>query len=184
MNFFETTLSGVFTIRPEVKRDHRGFFMEILHKDELARYGWTTEILQVNQSYSKERILRGLHLQWEKPLAKLIRVIQGRAFVVAVDARKNSATVGKWVGKEMSASIPEVLAVPAGFASGFCVIGKEAGVEYYYSAIYNQYNECSIGWNDSLIGITWPILNPIISPRDQAAITFTEWLSRRESESF
>ncbi len=129
-------------------------------------------------------VVRGLHFQWDPPLAKLIRVSWGLIFAVAVDIRKKSPALGKWMGIELSAEERKEMYVPPGFASGFCSLSDPAQVEYLYTAPYNPKGESSIIWNDPEIGIRWPVKNPVLSPRDASGQTFQEWLKRPESDCF
>lgn len=181
MNFEKTKLPGLFVIQPDVKNDERGFFMEVFRQDIFRQNGLNLQFVQVNHSRSGANVLRGLHFQYDKPLGKLIRVINGRAYAVAVDIRKNSLTLGKWHGVELSAANKTLMYAPAGFASGFCVLGNLAEVEYQYTALYNAQGESSILWNDADLNINWPLKNPIISKRDNAAQTLKLWLKRPES---
>ena len=135
----------------------------------------------MNHSFSKKGVLRGLHFQYNPPLGKLIRVINGAAFVVAVDIRFDSPTRGKWFGIELSAENQKQLFAPAGFASGFCVTGDVAEVEYHYTVHYNGAGEAAIRYDDPDIAVAWPLDSPIVSDRDKQAITFQEWLTRPEA---
>lgn len=198
MTIEQTPLAGLIVIHPNVFVDERGFFMEIYRHDHLRSQGIDVQFVQGSHSSSKAGILRGLHFQWDKPLGKLIRVIRGAAFVVAVDIRKSSPTLGKWFGVELSYDNKKELWAPPGFASGFCVLDKEvptcgrdaptecrgADIEYQYTAVYNPKAESNIIWNDLAIGIDWPITNPALSPRDAAAGTLADWLARPESDLF
>ena len=185
MKIESTAISGLYVINPEVKGDERGFFMEVYREDFFAAAGiMIGKFVQQNHSFSQQGIVRGLHFQWDKPLDKLIRVINGRAFMVAVDIRKKSATLGQWFGLELSAENKKLLYAPAGFASGFAVTGDVAEVEYLYTALYNPAGESSILWDDPGIGIDWPIKNPILSDRDKSARTLVDWLKTPESDFF
>lgn len=184
MNIESTRLVGLKIIHPSVFSDERGFFMEVYRQDKLRAEGIDVNFVQASHSSSKSGILRGLHFQWDKPLGKLIRVIRGRAFVVAVDIKKKSSTCGQWFGIELSDENKTELWMPAGFASGFCVLGEGADVEYQYTAIYNPNGESNIIWNDPEIGINWPIQNPVLSPRDANASSLAVWLSRPEADVF
>lgn len=184
MEIEQTTIKGLLVINPEVKEDERGFFMEIYREDKFAVAGIKIEkLVQQNHSRSLKGVIRGLHFQWNKPLGKLIRVINGRAFVVAVDIRKKSSTLGQWFGLELSAENKKLLYAPAGFASGFAVTGDVAEVEYLYTALYNPAGESNILWNDPQISVDWPIKNPILSERDQKARLLKEWLLDPLSDS-
>lgn len=178
-----TSLDGLKIISPTVHGDSRGFFMEAFNKNALAAAGIDIDVLQHNQSRSAKDVVRGLHFQWDKPLGKLIRVVRGSAFTVAVDIRKNSKTRGKWEAVELSEENKKLVWAPFGFATGFASLEDITEVEYYYTAFYNQAGESNIIWNDSDIGITWPVENPILSARDAGAQTFSQWLARPESDS-
>lgn len=184
MTIEETKCNGLFLITPEIKGDSRGFFMEVYRRDVFAAHGIPTDFVQCNHSRSSQGVVRGLHFQFDPPLSKLMRVISGTAWMVAVDIRPASPTLGQWVAHELSAENKVQLYAPAGFAAGFCVTGEHAEVEYHYSALYNQAGESNIMWNDPELGIPWPITNPTLSPRDQRAKTFKEWLARPEAKIF
>lgn len=143
---------------------------------------YDTSFVQENHSLSKKGVLRGLHFQYDPPLGKMMRVVRGAAFVVAVDIRFNSPTRGKWFGIELSAENQKQLFAPAGFASGFCVTGEVAEVEYHYTVHYNAKGEAAIRYDDTQIAIAWPKKDPIVSDRDQQAMSFAEWLKRPEAK--
>lgn len=182
MQIEKTPLPGLIIIYPNFFPDERGFFMEVYRQDHLRERGIDAQFVQESHSSSKAGILRGLHFQWNKPLGKLIRVIRGAAFVVAADIRKKSPTMGKWFGLELSYDNKKELWAPPGFASGFCILGDGADIEYQYTAVYNPKGESNIIWNDPAIGIEWPIKNPTLSPRDAGAGTLADWLARPESD--
>ncbi|HYE23345.1 MAG TPA: dTDP-4-dehydrorhamnose 3,5-epimerase [Candidatus Paceibacterota bacterium] len=182
MNITPLALQDVIRIEPVVHGDTRGFFMEAVNIEVLREHGIDFTIAQHNQSRSQKGVVRGLHFQWDKPLGKIIRVIHGRAFVVAVDIRKNSKTYGKWVGEELSDENKTILYVPFGFASGFYAYADDTELEYYYSALYNPDGESNILWNDERIGIEWPDKNPILSERDKNARKLTQWENSPESD--
>ena len=184
MTIEESTLKGLCILTPDLKRDDRGAFMEVFRMDELEKAGICPQFVQMNHSTSKKNVLRGLHFQWEKPLGKFIRVLHGTAFMAAIDIRRSSVTLGTWLGIEISAEHHKALWVPPGFATGFCTIGDEVQVEYCYTALYNPHAESTICWNDPKVGIRWPILHPILSPRDSAAGTFDDWMAKSESTLF
>jgi len=184
MKIEEAKLKGLFVIQPEVKGDDRGFFMETFRKDIFKENGLDLQFVQTNHSRSGANVLRGLHFQYNKPLGKLIRIINGRAFVAAADIRKKSETFGQWLGFELSAANKTEIYVPPGFASGFCVLGDIAEVEYQYTEIYNPQGESNILWRDKDIDIDWPIDDPIISDRDKLARTLEGWSKTPESDFF
>jgi dTDP-4-dehydrorhamnose 3,5-epimerase len=179
-----TPIPDVKIVQPEVFQDTRGFFTEVYRQDQFQELGLPSVFVQLNHSRSAKSVLRGLHFQWEPPMGKLMRVTQGTAFLVAVDIRKGSPTLGKWFGAEISAESKKQLWAPAGFARGFCVLSDFAEIEYLCTGVYNSKAESNFAWNDPQIGITWPVKDPIISGRDSSAQSFAEWLKRPESDNF
>lgn len=175
---------AVKVISHEYFDDHRGFFMEVYRHDLYAEVGLPTQFVQLNLAGSAKNVLRGLHFQWEPPMGKLMRVSRGEAFIVAVDVRKDSPTVGKWHGETLSDRNRRQMFAPAGFARGYCVLSDYAEVEYLCTGSYNGKNESGILWNDPVIGIEWPISDPILSERDKNAQTLAAWLARPESANF
>jgi dTDP-4-dehydrorhamnose 3,5-epimerase len=161
-----TELPGVLVVEPVVHRDGRGFFIETYHADRYREHGIAGPFVQDNQSRSTANTLRGLHLQLREPQGKLIRVIEGEVFDVAVDVRRGSATFGRWVSVTLSAENFRQVYVPPGFAHGFCVLSPVAQVEYKCTAVYNRPSEIGIAWNDPAIGIEWPVTAPVLSERD------------------
>ena len=172
------------TAVPVAMRDDRGFFMEVYRQDLFAKLGLPERFLQLNHSRSDKGVVRGLHFQWDPPMGKLMRVIHGRAFLVAVDIRVGSPTLGKWVGVEMTAEEPRLLWAPASFARGFCVLSEHAEIEYLTTGTYNHATESGVRWNDPAIGIEWPVVNPTMSAKDASAQTLSEWLARPEASHF
>jgi dTDP-4-dehydrorhamnose 3,5-epimerase len=179
-----THLNGVVVLVPEVYRDDRGFFLEAFRKDQFEELGLPGEFVQDNHSGSVRGVVRGLHFQWEPPMGKIMRVTVGAAFLVAVDIRKGSPTLGKWVGVEASAENQRQVWAPAGFARGFCVLSDRAEIQYKCTGQYNPKAESGILWNDPAIGIAWPVRTPILSKKDETAQTLREWLARSESAFF
>lgn len=177
-------LGDVVVIVPEVFEDERGFFMETFREDQFARLGFPTRFVQDNHSRSSRNVLRGLHFQWDPPMSKLMRVTQGTAFMVAVDIRKGSPTLGQWFGTEVSAQNRKQIWAPAGFARGFCVLSDFAEIQYKVTGLYNSQAESGIRWDDPEIGITWPITDPILSAKDAKAQTLKEWLASDYSNHF
>jgi dTDP-4-dehydrorhamnose 3,5-epimerase len=161
-----STLPGVLVIEPDVHEDGRGFFLETYHADRYREHGIVGPFVQDNHSRSVGGTLRGLHLQLRRPQGKLIRVIEGEIFDVAVDVRRDSPTFGRWVGVRLSAVNFKQCFVPPGFAHGFCVVSPLAQVEYKCTDLYDPASEIGIAWNDPAIGIAWPVQEPILSPRD------------------
>jgi dTDP-4-dehydrorhamnose 3,5-epimerase len=170
-------LGEIKVIAPQVFGDHRGFFMEAYRKDMFADMGIPYEFLQDNHSRSAKGVIRGLHFQWDPPMAKLMRVTLGAVFLVAVDIRRGSPTLGQWFGLEVSAENKRQVWAPPGFARGFCVLSDVAELQYKCTAIYNPPCEGSILWRDPDIGIRWPIENPTLSEKDAQAQTLQQWLA-------
>jgi dTDP-4-dehydrorhamnose 3,5-epimerase len=177
-------LNGIKVIVPGCYQDDRGFFMEVYRSDQFAELGLPTEFVQDNHSRSARGVLRGLHFQWDPPMGKLMRVTKGTAFLVAVDIRKRSPTLGSWFGLEVSAENRKQVYAPAGFARGFCVLSDVAEIQYKCTGIYCSKAESGIRWNDPEIGIEWPIDEAQLSEKDRRARTLAEWLSTPESEYF
>jgi len=177
-------LGDVVVLVPEVFQDGRGFFTETFRADQFKAFGLPTEFVQDNHSRSAKGVVRGLHFQWEPPMGKLMRVTAGSAFLVAVDIRKGSPTIGKWVGVEASAENRRMVWAPAGFARGFCALADGTEIQYKCTGIYNNKAESGIRWNDPAIGIEWPIKDAIVSDKDQKAALLVDWLTSPASENF
>ncbi len=177
-------LGDVCVLAPQVFQDERGFFTEVFRADQFKDIGLPYEFLQDNHSGSVRGVLRGLHFQWEPPMGKLMRVTRGTAFLVAVDIRKGSPTLGKWFGLEVSTESRKQIWAPAGFARGFCVLSDYAEIQYKCTGIYNNKGESGIRWNDPEVGIEWPIKDVQLSDKDRKAQTLKEWLARPESNNF
>jgi dTDP-4-dehydrorhamnose 3,5-epimerase len=158
--------------------------METFREDQFKALGLPTHFVQDNHSRSVKGVVRGLHFQWDPPMAKLMRVSVGSAFLVAVDIRKGSPTFGKWVGVESSADSRRQMWAPAGFARGFCVLSDVAEIQYKCTGIYNKKAESGIRWDDPEIGIEWPLRDVSLSEKDRNAQTLAEWSSRTESANF
>jgi dTDP-4-dehydrorhamnose 3,5-epimerase len=168
-----TAIPEVLVIEPKVFGDERGFFFESFNQAKFeAAIGRQVSFVQDNHSKSAKNVLRGLHYQIQQPQGKLVRVVQGEVFDVAVDIRKNSPTFGKWVGEILSADNKKQLWVPEGFAHGFVVLSESAEFLYKTTDYYAPEYERSILWNDPAIAVKWPILGePILSIKDQQAKT-------------
>lgn len=179
-----TKLNDVVVLVPDVFKDGRGFFMETFREDQFKTLGLPHHFVQDNHSRSIGGVLRGLHFQWDPPMGKLMRVTLGSAFLVAVDIRKGSPTLGKYFGVEASAENRRQVWAPAGFARGFCVLSEVAEIQYKCTGIYNTKAESGIRWDDPQIGIQWPISKPSLSVKDQEAQTLEQWLARQESDHF
>lgn len=170
-------IPDLILIEPTVYSDSRGFFMETYNYREFEEYGLKDRYVQDNHSRSIKGVIRGLHYQLrERAQAKLIRVVRGEIFDVAVDIRKGSPHFGRWVGVLLSEENKRMLYIPEGFAHGFCVLSEEAEVIYKVTDFYSPEHERGIIWNDRDIGIKWPVSNPVISEKDMA------WPSLREAE--
>jgi len=177
MKVIDTTIADVKIIEPSVFGDERGFFMETWNQQKFEELvtGKPTIFVQDNHSKSKQGILRGLHYQTENTQGKLVRVVSGEVFDVAVDIRTESPTFGQWVGVYLSSENKRQLWIPEGFAHGFYVTSKEAEFVYKCTNYYNPKAELSIAWNDRDIGIEWPISKaPLLSEKDKLGKKITD----------
>ncbi|MBN1378987.1 MAG: dTDP-4-dehydrorhamnose 3,5-epimerase [Gammaproteobacteria bacterium] len=175
MKVIETSLKGVNILEPVLYGDERGYFFESYNKRNFVSSGIDVNFVQDNQSLSRKSVIRGLHYQIKKTQGKLVRVLQGEIFDVAVDIRKSSPNFGKWIGEYLSSQNRRMLFVPPGFAHGFLVISEVAEVFYKATEYYSPEYERVISWNDSEIGIEWPLQNnPILSDRDREAKNISE----------
>lgn len=177
MKFINTEIEEVKIIETKRFGDERGFFMETFRSDVFQANTGATAFVQDNHSKSSKGILRGLHYQETQAQGKLVRVISGAVFDVAVDMRKTSPTFGKWVGVELSAENNRQLWVPEGFAHGFYVMSESAEFVYKCTDYYNPKSEVSVKWNDEDIGIEWPLLNaesPHLSVKDLNGLAFKD----------
>jgi dTDP-4-dehydrorhamnose 3,5-epimerase len=177
-------LRDVLVLVPDIFQDSRGFFMETFRDDQFDAIGLPTHFVQDNHSRSTKGVVRGLHFQWDPPMGKLMRVSLGSAFLAAIDIRKNSPTLGQWVGIEASAENRRQVWAPAGFARGFCVLSEVAEIQYKCTGLYNSRAESGICWNDPQIGIEWPVTVPSLSDKDRKAQTLQQWLAKPESSHF
>ncbi len=172
MNFIPTDIADVILIEPDVFGDERGFFMETWHQHKFAEAGIDATFVQDNHSRSARGILRGLHFQNPQPQGKLVRVIQGEVFDVAVDLRRGSPTFGQWVGEYLSAENKRMLWVPEGFAHGFYVTSEVADFVYKCTDFYAPQHEHSLRWDDPDLAISWPLVDghpPRLSAKDAQA---------------
>lgn len=167
MKTIPTDLEGVMIIEPQVFKDKRGFFMETYNRRRYAEVGIRDEFVQDNLSFSVQNTLRGLHFQIEQPQAKMVQVISGEIFDVAVDIRPGSPQFGAWTGVVLSEENHRQLYIPRGFAHGFCVTSATAHFLYKCSDFYAPLDEGGIRWNDADIDIRWPVPDPIVSDKDQ-----------------
>jgi dTDP-4-dehydrorhamnose 3,5-epimerase len=169
-----TDLPGVVLLTPRVFTDERGFFMETYHQATFAELGLPDEFVQDNHSSSSKGVLRGLHYQYPQWQGKLVRVIGGKIFDVAVDIRLDSPHYGQWVGVTLDDENKQQLYVPPGFAHGFCVLSEVADVVYKCTSLYKPSDDAGIRWNDPEIGILWPIVKPVVSDKDAEAPLLSE----------
>jgi len=177
MNFTPTAIPDVILIEPRVFADERGFFMETWHKQKFLHGGIDADFVQDNHSRSVQGTLRGLHYQVKRQQGKLVRVILGEVYDVAVDIRRGSPTFGKWIGFYLSAENKRMLWIPPGFAHGFYVTSDVAEFVYKCTDFYAPKHERCIIWNDSNLGIQWPLINgmaPVLSAKDAKGIRLEE----------
>ena len=167
MKIAPARLQGLLMIEPKVFTDPRGFFLESYHRQALAEAGVAGEFVQDNHSGSVRNVLRGLHYQVNTTQGKLVRVLRGEVFDVAVDIRRSSPTFGQWESFTLSAENRRMLWVPAGFAHGFCVLSDFAEFAYKCSAYYAPQDERGVRWDDPDLAIVWPVKAPILSDRDR-----------------
>jgi dTDP-4-dehydrorhamnose 3,5-epimerase len=177
-------IPDVLLLEHEAFEDDRGYFMEVFNGPEFRAAGVPDTFVQLNESRSARGVIRGLHFQWDPPMGKLMRVAEGQAFLVAVDIRHNSATLGRWVGLTLTAEDKRQIWAPAGFARGICALADNTRVQYLCTGTYNARAESGILWTDSQIGVDWPLSNPRVSAKDRTAQTLREWLARPESRNF
>jgi len=181
MNIITTQIKDVVIIEPDIFEDNRGFFAETYNQKRYEQYGIKCIFVQDNLSFSVKGTLRGLHFQKKHAQAKLVQVITGEIFDVAVDIRPDSSTFGKWVGVHLSEENKRQLFIPEGFAHGFCVISKTAHFLYKCSDLYSQHDERGIIWSDPDLGIDWPVNAPIVSEKDKLLPRFSEIRLQPES---
>jgi dTDP-4-dehydrorhamnose 3,5-epimerase len=177
-------IPGVVLLEHEAFEDDRGYFMEVYKREVFRELGLPDLFVQLNESRSARHVIRGLHFQWDPPMGKLMRVVEGAAFLVAIDIRHNSPTLGKWVGQTITAEDKRQIWAPAGFARGVCTLADNTRVQYLCTGTYNAATESGLRWNDPEIGVAWPVTDPLVSAKDRTAQTFREWLAREESRSF
>ena len=168
--FQETEIEGVFLIEPTVFGDDRGYFMETYHEREFREAGISANFVQDNQSKSRKGVLRGLHYQKQFPQAKLVRVLSGEVFDVAVDVREGSRTYGKWVGVVLTGENKKQMFIPKGLAHGFLVLSETAEFSYKCDDFYHPEDEVGIRWDDPTLAVEWPQtgIDPILSQKDLA----------------
>jgi dTDP-4-dehydrorhamnose 3,5-epimerase len=170
-----TALQDVVIVEPKVFGDDRGFFFEVYNRKTFEELGLPGEFVQDNQSGSQKGVLRGLHYQIQQPQGKLVRVLRGAIFDVAVDLRRGSKQFGEWFGLELSAENRRQLWVPPGFAHGFLTLSAFAEVSYKVTRLYAPEHERSLKWDDPAVGITWPLEDePVLSAKDRAGLSLAE----------
>lgn len=177
MNVAQTALPGVLVFEPKLFGDHRGYFMETWRADVFARAGVDLPFVQDNQSSSRQGVLRGIHYQIRQPQGKLVRVISGRVFDVAVDLRRSSAHFGQWCGVELSADNRRLFWVPPGFGHAFYVLSEEAEFVYKCTDYYAPEHERTLRWDDPAVGIAWPLLagvGTVLSDKDRGGRPLAE----------
>lgn len=176
MTVTETRLPGVLLLESPIFRDERGFFSETWHQARFAAAGLDLAFVQDNHSRSRQGVLRGLHYQLRQPQGKLVRVLRGAVFDVAVDVRRGSPSFGRWVGETLTDENGRSLYVPPGFAHGFLVLSEVADVTYKCTALYAPGDEYGLRWDDPTLGIRWPGLGmaPVLSAKDAAAPRLAE----------
>lgn len=178
MNVVETELPGVLIVEPKVFGDDRGFFFESYNRKRYEEAGIPADFVQDNVSFSERGVLRGLHFQHPNPQGKLVSVLQGEVFDVAVDIRVGSPTFGKWAGATLSAGNRRQLYVPEDFAHGFAVTSETALFSYKCTGYYSPQDEGSVLWDDPEIGIEWPFKGPRLSDKDREAPLLSEMSER------
>lgn len=169
MKVVETSLPGCVAIEPQVFGDARGFFYESYNEAKFREAGMDRRFVQSNVSRSARGVLRGLHYQWPNPQGKLVSVLEGEVYDVAVDIRRGSPTFGQWAGVMLTAENHRHFWVPEGFAHGFCVLSEHATFAYQCTDLYDAKADGSIRWNDAAIGVDWPISKPLLSDKDAKA---------------
>ncbi len=169
MRVIDTTLPGVKLIEPDVFGDARGFFFEGWNRARYAEHGLSFDVVQTNLSRSARGVLRGLHYQWPNPQGKLVSVIEGEVYDVAVDIRRGSPTFGQWTAAVLSAENKRQMWVPEGFAHGFVVTSEHALFHYLVTTPYDRAADASLRWNDAALAINWPIAEPALSDKDAKA---------------
>jgi dTDP-4-dehydrorhamnose 3,5-epimerase len=182
MKIIETSLPGTLVLEPAVFGDSRGYFFESYHRDRYREAGITGDFVQSNVSRSARGVLRGLHYQWPNPQGKLVSVLEGEVYDVAVDIRRGSPHFGQWAGVMLSAENKRQFWIPEGFAHGFCVVSEFATFAYQCTALYDREADAGVRWNDAAIGIDWPLSEPLLSDKDARAPLLAEVSAERLPE--
>ena len=185
MKTIQLELPGLILVELDFHGDQRGFFLERFNKELFAKTGLPVSFAQLNHSRSSPRVLRGLHYQFNPPQGKLVGIVRGAIWDVAVDIRPDSPTFGKYAAAELSDMNGRLLFIPAGFAHGFCVLGDEpADVLYMVDNVYNPQGEGGILWSDPKLKIDWPVTNPVISAKDQKQPGFEVYRTSQAANAF
>jgi len=174
MKVVPTAIPEVLLVEPRVFGDDRGHFLETYHARRYGESHIPSEFVQDNLSHSRRGVLRGLHYQWGHPQGKLVMVVEGEIFDVAVDIRRGSPTFGQWVGATLSSRDYRQLYIPEGFAHGFCVTSDHATVCYKCTELYSPEEDRGICWNDPTLAISWPVTDPILSGKDRRLPTLAD----------
>lgn len=174
MKALKTSLPEVLILEPRVHSDDRGFFYESFNQETFASAGIDVSFAQCNVSRSSRGVLRGLHYQWRNPQGKLVSVLDGEVYDVAVDIRPDSPTRGHHFGTLLSSENKRHLWIPAGFAHGFCVVSETATFSYQCTTVYDRHSDVAIRWNDATFAIDWPVSEPLLSEKDRSAPFFAE----------
>ena len=169
MKIVETDLPGCLLLEPQVFGDERGFFYESFNHDKLATHGLAPRFVQGNVSRSARGVLRGLHYQWPNPQGKLVSVLEGEVWDVAVDIRRGSPTFGQWTAAVLSAENKRYFWIPEGHAHGFVVLSETALFTYLCTATYDREADAGVRWNDARLAIDWPVAEPLLSAKDANA---------------
>ena len=169
MRVVDTALPGCLLIEPQVFGDRRGFFFESFNNDKLAAYGLQPNFVQGNVSSSQRGVLRGLHYQWPKPQGKLVSVVEGEVWDVAVDIRRGSPTFGRWTAAVLSAENKRHFWIPEGFAHGFVTLSERAVFTYLCTQTYDASADAAVRWNDAALAVDWPVSDVSLSDKDARA---------------
>jgi len=174
MKVHETDLPGCLVLEPRVFGDERGFFYEAWNRPRFAEHGIDAQFVQSNVSQSARGVLRGLHYQWPNPQGKLVSVLEGEVYDVALDVRRGSPTFGRWAAAMLTAQNKRHFWIPEGFAHGFVVVSERATFTYLCTAPYDAAADTSVRWNDAALGIDWPVAEPTLSGKDANAPLLAE----------
>ena len=169
MKIIETSLPGCLVIEPAVFGDERGVFFETWNADRFGEHGLPVKFVQSNVSTSVKGVLRGLHYQWPRPQGKLVSVLEGEVYDVAVDIRRGSPNFGRWEAVILSADNRRQLWIPEGFAHGFAVLSEHAVFNYLCTDVYVKEADAGVRWNNGDIGVDWPVSDPLLSAKDEKA---------------